>query len=154
MKNLSPNVSKALRYAKLKHEGQTYGYKPYISHIESVIEKCQEIGLNYDEILILACLHDVIEDANCSREELEIIFGKDIADNVWAISRQGEESYKEYIERIATYRGSDVFNVKLMDLLDNYTNTVLGGDDYNSLRARYGKAIRTMATFETHWEIK
>lgn len=71
-----------------------------------------------DEEKIVAFLHDVIEDANITPEQLlERGFTAEIVDAVIAVTHAPGESYEEFVERAARNRIGRL--VKLHDLEDN-----------------------------------
>ncbi len=72
-------ISKALKIAKNAHIGQTRkSGEPYILH--PIIVAVFTAMISNDETMIVsALLHDVVEDTDFTIEELEEIFGKDVA---------------------------------------------------------------------------
>ncbi|MCI5166209.1 MAG: bifunctional (p)ppGpp synthetase/guanosine-3',5'-bis(diphosphate) 3'-pyrophosphohydrolase, partial [Candidatus Electrothrix sp. GM3_4] len=70
-------ISKARRFA-LKHHGeQKYGEHPYVVHLDAVAELVQQYG---ELAVVIAYLHDVVEDTNITLPDIEKEFGKLIAD--------------------------------------------------------------------------
>lgn len=93
-----------------------------------------------DEGLLVALLHDCIEDGYASRKELAQEFPGWVQDAVWELTRREGESYAAYIERIA--EGSVLArNVKLADLRVNHARCVVDGND---LIRRYRRAIERL----------
>jgi len=98
----------ALEFAKIKHEGQKRDEGvPYFEHIKGVLDiLIKETDATYDKILTVAVLHDVLEDTDCTYEELEDEFGEEVAGAVLLLTRKkdpvtGEkEPYEEYTKRI------------------------------------------------------
>lgn len=78
---------KALAFATLKHEGQTRkdGVTPYIIHPVGVAKIVEAYGGDEAQIVI-AKLHDVIEDCECTDQEIYEEFGQDVADGVLALT--------------------------------------------------------------------
>ncbi|PSU44890.1 phosphohydrolase [Photobacterium frigidiphilum] len=70
---------KARTLARVKHIGQQYGERPYYSHLETVSRLASPFGIN---AMIVAQLHDVIEDTETSVDELAADFGFLVADAV------------------------------------------------------------------------
>jgi len=88
----------ALQFAKQKHDGlRKDGVTPEVQHqIEIALYLTTLKGIREEEnTLIVALLHDIIEDCDVNREAVEGRFGKSIADSVWAISKKvnGVEKY-------------------------------------------------------------
>lgn len=69
----------AQEFAKIRHGEQKYGDQPYSVHLNNVAKIAEPYGI---EAMVVAQLHDVIEDTNTSFEELADRFGFTIADAV------------------------------------------------------------------------
>jgi (p)ppGpp synthase/HD superfamily hydrolase len=80
---LDQRFDKALLFAAAQHRSQVRkgSNAPYISHLLGVASLVIEHGGDEDEA-IGALLHDVIEDQNVTREELEAEFGPRVAEIV------------------------------------------------------------------------
>lgn len=95
------------------------------------------------KICIGGLLHDVIEDANITKEEIENNFGKEIAEIVDAntISESLlEDKYKDLITRCIKY-GQDALIIKAADVLDNF-NYYTRMNNSNGLE--YAKHIKSL----------
>lgn len=91
----------------------------YHIHLLRVIERLRLVGkINDPIILSAAALHDVIEDCEVSAEQLEAIFGKEIAHIVVELSIGPEQSEEDYFKQISQ---SSTFckTIKLADKWDN-----------------------------------
>lgn len=95
--------------------------KPYTDHLERVAESVRQNvdapDVIKDAMYLVAYLHDIVEDTDCSIDTIDNIFGETIGDAVDAITRREDETYKEYVRRccenpLATY-------VKWYDVQDN-----------------------------------
>lgn len=103
------------------------------------------------KVIITSLLHDVIEDSLIQPEQLEEIFGKDIADAVVSVSRNDNEDYMDYVNR-ATENPIGRW-VKYFDLQDNLDisrfvrnpNYEFSDKDLRRLN-KYAKAYRHLAT--------
>lgn len=81
-KDPDPTVIDAIRLAVEAHQHQSRkdGRTPYIVHPVSVMRRLSsDIGMEDPEMLCAAVLHDVIEDSNVTRAELEKRFGARVA---------------------------------------------------------------------------
>jgi len=87
-------MEKAEVYAKEKHKYQKYGDKPYYFHLSSVVDILKTFGIFDCELLCAGWLHDTIEDADTTKEDLELLFGKRIASIVDAVTDGEGESRK------------------------------------------------------------
>lgn len=127
-----------------KHKNQLYGIYPFIKHPEDVAKSAIEFDSANTDLVICAFLHDVLEDTSTSKEELEGIFGKQIADIVYRVSddtslpkdARKSETYK----KIAGHKQATI--LKLLDRISNVNEGVLSG----SLKTI--KYIKQMPEFE------
>ncbi|SMY33838.1 GTP pyrophosphokinase rsh [Photobacterium malacitanum] len=69
----------AQAFAQERHGNQKYGEFPYSVHLDAVAKLAEPFGL---DAMIVAQLHDIIEDTNTSFNELAEYFGFTIADAV------------------------------------------------------------------------
>jgi len=106
-------VVKAKSIAFQAHAGQTdRAGKPYTDHLEFVAA-----NVSSDEAKCVAYLHDVLEDTDYPPEKIKTIFGDAIFSAVYAMTRQKEESYSDYIRRVA--ENPLAARVKIADLTHN-----------------------------------
>ena len=99
--------------AALAHDGQTdKNGAPYIFHPLRVASTFS------DEMLqVIAVLHDLVEDTDTTLSDLDARFPQSVVNAVEALTRRGEESYKEFIDRVA--RNPNARLVKIADIRDN-----------------------------------
>jgi len=111
-------VERAEIFATKTHSGQLRkdGITPYIEHPRAVVRLLMEAGVNNDDILASAWLHDVIEDCDVIIDEIKQEFNNEVARVVAALTR--DCSREEYSERI---RKADlaVQLVKIADMVHN-----------------------------------
>lgn len=121
----SPLVRAALEKARSDHEGQVRngsGGMPYVEHPKSVAALLDEHGYR-EEVLAAALLHDVVEDADTTVEELRELFGDEVAGMVGALT--DDESIESYRQRKAEHRervaaaGPDALAIYAADKLTN-----------------------------------
>lgn len=141
------------------HSGQTdlAGFD-YTEHPIRVSSKALKYNFEYIlskpmrlKVIITSLLHDVIEDSMIQPEQLEEIFGKDIADAVVSVSRNDNEDYMDYVNRAAENPIGRW--VKYFDLQDNLDisrfvrnpNYEFTDKDFRRLN-KYAKAYRHLAT--------
>lgn len=126
-------LSLAIDYATEKHDGQLRkSGEPYITHPLHVASFIVEWGMDIDTV-IAGVLHDTVEDTPATLEQIEKLFGRDIAflvDGVTKVSqaRSGMrdlESYlpstKDNLTKLLIAVGQDVrvIIIKLADRLHN-----------------------------------
>lgn len=123
----------AIDYASSKHKGQKRkSGKPYITHPLAVAYNLIEWDMDIDSILA-GILHDTVEDTDASLEEIENLFGRDVAflvDGVTKVSqaRAGMLDLGNYLPQtkdnlskllIAVSHDVRVIIIKLSDRLHN-----------------------------------
>ncbi|GAA3969953.1 HD domain-containing protein [Allohahella marinimesophila] len=136
------NLDKAIAIATRAHAGQTdKGGNPYILHVLRVMMQFED----HDE-MIVAVLHDVVEDTGLSAADLEKYgFSEEIIASVDCLSRQRGESYDSFLNRIA--QDDLARRVKIADIKDNLNLTRLDQlSNRDIARARkYHKALKVLA---------
>ena len=110
------NVSKAVSMAAIAHEGQVdKAGEPYILHP-------MRVACNFTDTLtvIVAILHDVVEDTSVTLDDIEETFGDNVRHSVDALTRKEGQDYFEYIKHITTFpQAYHLVDIKLADLRDN-----------------------------------
>lgn len=121
-------VNRAYTYAAKMHDGQMRkSGDPYFTHPVSVAGIIAQMRLDTASVAA-ALLHDVIEDCECSEQDIEREFGEEVAflvDGVTKLGRinftskedQQAESFRKML--VAMARDIRVLLVKLADRLDN-----------------------------------
>ena len=112
-------------YVIKAHGDQKYGSKPYIYHLDGVVERLKLKG--HSELIALGYLHDVIEDTDISYGELRTKFGHEVADSVLLLTHIKDESYFDYIMRIWGSGDEAAMLVKITDLEFNIEESRLKG---------------------------
>lgn len=123
----------AITMAALAHDGQTDKTgAPYVFHLLRVASTFS------DEILqVIAVLHDIVEDTETTLADLDARFPQAVVNAVEALTRRGEESYKEFIDRVAR-----IPNARLVKIADIRDNLRPGAEP---LRSRYEAALKVLA---------
>lgn len=125
------NYIEVLTFAALAHgEQKTPKGLPYLAHITcvamEVINACEKSQIDEQKAnLAISCalLHDVIEDANITYDEIYVKFGNDIADGVESLTKNKtlgskQEQMRDSIERLLT----QPYEVQMVKLADRITN--------------------------------
>lgn len=122
-------IEKAVEFAKKYHAGQKrHDGSPYFSHVEAVAKDVESRGCN-DSYIVVAYLHDILEDCDVDKAQLIDEFGGEIADIVELLTRKSGETYFDFIFRIVnteSYIGHVACVVKLADLRHNMSTLVEG----------------------------
>ena len=107
-------LDKAIACAAAAHVGQKdKAGKPYILHPIRVM-----MQMKTETEQIIAILHDVLEDTDCTTKALKQQgFSSEIINAVLTLTRSDKDSYEDYINRIK--KESITKRVKLADLSDN-----------------------------------
>lgn len=79
----SPRVQQARAFALRAHGAQMYGDKPYVFHLDQVVELLKNYG---EEAQVIGYLHDAVEDTPVTVEEVANHFGQFVADCVDLVS--------------------------------------------------------------------
>lgn len=114
-------VYRAYEVAHEAHAGQTRDEgTPYIVHpVRVAVSLVDELNLYSPTLVCSALLHDVIEDSDVTREDVGRMFGEQIAEVVWLLTKLEDVSLTQYLASIeaAAHTGAPI--VKLCDRLDN-----------------------------------
>ena len=101
--------------ARLAHKGQLYGNEPYIHHVSRVVSRVRlDPAATFGDI-VLAYLHDVVEDTDVTFEELEDLGF--YTDGLRLITRQHGQTYRDYITGLKHHDSAR--RVKIADLREN-----------------------------------
>ena len=126
-------LTHAIDYAAEKHEGQLRkSGEPYIIHPLAVAASIIEWGMDIDSV-IAGVLHDTVEDTDATLDDIEELFGHDVAflvDGVTKVSqaRSGMRDLEDYLPStrdnltkllIAVGQDVRVIIIKLADRLHN-----------------------------------
>lgn len=90
-------------------------------HAERVEELVRPFGIDY---MIVALLHDILEDTDIIYDDLLKIFSSynsDIVDDIFTLTRKSNQTYFEYIDKI-TKSTKRVKIIKYYDILDHLHN--------------------------------
>lgn len=110
----------AQQYATQYHEGicRKDGITPYIVHPATVVNYLGRLGFKDEITLAVAWLHDTVEDTILTQEEVRQVFGDDVAEGVYLLTRNvGREEYKQRLSMAP----NNIKLVKLCDTLHNVT---------------------------------
>lgn len=120
----------ASKLARLYHENQYYGLAPYFGgHILKVVDKLiATLGITDINTVIVAYLHDIVEDTDMTLNDLLIVhkFSQEIVDAVDAITKRSTETRKQYLGRCKQNNISH--KVKIADTLANLEASIMSCD--------------------------
>jgi GTP diphosphokinase / guanosine-3',5'-bis(diphosphate) 3'-diphosphatase len=120
-------IEKAYLFGQKAHEGHTrFSGEPYYIHPTAVAKYLAEFGMDAQTVAA-ALLHDAIEDAKATPEEVEREFGKEVLFLVEGVTKlgkhkyQGGERHAESLRRLLVATSADV-RVLIIKLADRYHN--------------------------------
>lgn len=139
------NLEKAIGIALNAHAGtKDKGGMPYILHPLRLM-----LNLSTKNEMIVAILHDIIEDTSVTLDDLrEAGFSDDVVIAVDHLTRQDNENYADFIKRVSLNRLAR--KVKIEDLKDNMNMSRLSElteSDFQRL-AKYHAALRTLTALK------
>ena len=125
-------IEQAVDFAARAHDGQQRASgEPYLTHVLSVAEIVQHLGLDH-EAVCAAILHDVVEDTPVTLDEVRESFGPDVARLVDGVTKMGQISryrdaaqqareHAESLRKLLLAMAEDirVILIKLADRLHN-----------------------------------
>ncbi len=120
-------IEKAYNFAKRAHEGQLRkSGEPYFLHVASTAKNLADLDMS-PVVIAAGLLHDVLEDAGITEDELKKEFGDEIVGLVEGVTKLGKVKYKG-VERnvenlrkffISVAKDLRVLVIKLADRLHN-----------------------------------
>ena len=114
-------VRLAYEVAESAHEGQMRDEgTPYILHpVRVAVSLVDELEIYSPRLVSGALLHDVIEDSPITRQQIAELFGEDVAEIVWLLTKFDDVSLPAYLNAIEAASDTGAAIVKLCDRLDN-----------------------------------
>lgn len=150
-------IRKAYEFAKEKHEGQLRkSGEPYIYHPMNVALILTSIYADY-ETISAGFMHDVLEDCNCSQEEMEKEFGLTITKLVQGVTKLSKIHFSteneyliDYYKKIIVGMSEDVrvIIIKLADRLHNLRTLWAIPEDRQKVKAK--EALEILAPIAHH----
>ena len=131
------NLAKAMNMAAVAHGLQVDKQGlPYLMHVLRVAGNCQD-----ETQMIVALLHDVVEDTPIGLNYIRREFGDEVAEAVDHLTRREGETYPEFIYR--SMKNQLAAHVKLLDVVDHLRQEE-AANLKESLRNRYRVAYKEM----------
>lgn len=126
--NPTVRIRKAMDMAQHYHEGQTRlgrdgmasYYEEHVLGVYNILR--QECNVQDEDVLIIALLHDTVEDTECTLDDIENEFGPDIREEVRLLTRIDGEPFSVYSGRLFANASYRTVLVKLADRLHNIRN--------------------------------
>jgi (p)ppGpp synthase/HD superfamily hydrolase len=129
---MTPAVERAREFALAAHGSQKYGEHPYSFHLDAVAEIARPYG---DDAMVVAYLHDTVEDTATKIEDVQRLFGPKVAACVSLLTDEPGPDRKSRKARtyakLAQVRGETelALTVKAADRLANVRACVADRND-------------------------
>ena len=144
-------ILRAASFAARKHHGQMRGdnLTPYFSHVTRVaLVLVHLFGVDDEDTIAAALLHDTLEDTATDYDEIAHIFGEQVASYVVLLTKNPllpkKEREQDYQNRLST-APEQVIIAKMADLYDNLSDRI----NSHKLRRTAATAERLLEVFAT-----
>lgn len=106
---------------RVHKEHERFNGKPYMTHIEGVVDILKAFGITDEKMIVAAILHDTIEDGESwVTGEIFKTFGNEIGYLVKTLSIKKNQTYEEYMQCILADKRTII--IKIADSLHNVTD--------------------------------
>ena len=142
----------AIRFATEKHEGQCRKGTmiPYIVHPMETMQILHSMDAGV-ELMMAGVLHDTLEDTETTYDELELLFGKKVADWVQVHTEDKQKTWEERKEKEIQDTIDGDINLKALVLADKLANLRAIARDYarigDELWTRFSKGKENQAWY-------
>ncbi len=124
--NNTAKLLEAARFAAKKHTGQMRkgdDAEPYINHPLEVANLLANVGKVEDyDVLIAAVLHDTVEDTDVSEEQIEEMFGENVASIVMEVTDDKSLSKAERKQKQVEHAPDLSDGAKQLKMCDKISN--------------------------------
>lgn len=161
-------VCRAIDFAEKAHDGQKRSSgEPFVIHPIEVANILFDMGMDIDTICA-GILHDTIEDTGAKLEQLESLFGAEVAMLVDGVTKLGRIAYKTKEEQqvenlrkmfLAMARDIRVIIIKLADRMHNlrtleYVNEEKQREKAYETLEIYAPLAHRLGIFKMKWELE
>jgi (p)ppGpp synthase/HD superfamily hydrolase len=140
-------IKAAQAYASVKHKDQQYGEnEPYVKHLAHVAEVLRRFKFDAEDLQVAAWLHDTVEDTDATITQIEMMFGRNVADIVGRVTNEPGKNRKE--RHAKTYpkiqASLDATTLKLADRIANVESSVESDDKKLQMYRKEHKAFKSL----------
>lgn len=158
---LNDPVAFAKVFASQLHQdqGQYYGDKPYVTHLDQVVRTLLHFDFTDKSMLAAGYLHDTIEDTGISQGVIFELFGPEVGRLVSAVTDEPGANRKE--RKAMTYpkikaAGEEAIALKLADRIANVEYSITTGNlrmqkMYRKEFDELNKNLRNYGQLEPMW---
>ncbi len=140
-------VNRAIELARRAHLGQTRwdGQTSVMVHLLSVANRVFAHGVYDTDAIVMAVLHDVVEDTPITLVAVADMFGRTVAEGIDLLTQRRGESRDAYLRRCLGSGDPFVLTVKAADRCDNVSglHTVPNLPEYRDHVAQYAYELQT-----------
>lgn len=151
---------KAYLAAKSAHAGQ-YRWKgrgnvPYVFHLIDVVRIMLKSGITDKHSIIVALLHDTVEDNSLTFKDIKKGFGDQVAKHVNMMTLDDDNKESFYSEKITSEKYAPIRDIKLADRISKlkFIHDFKGGSDKKlsgKLSKKYEKLKAETQRDYSHW---
>lgn len=139
-------IQAAEAFATVQHGDQKYGEEPYTKHLAHVAEVLRRFKFTSEDLQVAAWLHDTVEDTNASLTQIEMMFGRNVADIVRRVTNEPGKNRKE--RHANTYPkikfSVEALTVKLADRIANVESSIETTSDKLGMYKKEHKEFKRM----------
>ncbi len=124
MEDTTDMVLKAKKFAHEKHKNQKRkdGVTPYSDHLEGVVNRLKNLGIVDKDVLCAAWLHDTIEDTDVTFDQINEMYGREVAVIVLSLTKDQGIPKKDRETQYTNQLKDGSFQAKIIKLCDISAN--------------------------------
>lgn len=139
-------IQAAEAFASVQHADQKYGEESYTKHLAHVAEVLRRFSFTSEDLQVAAWLHDTVEDTGASLTQIEMMFGRNVADIVGRVTNEPGKNRKE--RHAKTYpkiqASVDATTLKLADRIANVEASIETASDKLGMYQKEHKSFRSL----------